>query len=667
MEALDLIQQNVNVVASFSRPMFESLLTVLLDCIDHASDSLRFRSACCLKLVVDIGFSNADAGRIVGAARGRFNADNREPCEELRTILIETIVAILNLTEAPAVTRSTGFAEDVVFCLEQGLLDDYSPVQIAATQCLEVFIKIGTNLPEARIKQLFHALQLCCKSKHWRVRHAVIKCMQKCRVQYPDITWEVLDPVFEKLVCDQSHQVRLCTVPLCSIDPTKPRIQSLYYAIILCFDDSRDIVSSALSVLLIDPSPSVLSDHEIRANAIAASACLTLHAQSLLHKMMVNFGSLSLNNTSKKLSLRLIPVLVLLFKDDSLALRDLVQIMLTEPKDEYIQLACRCAPPACLLAVIKDLLSDDSTGKHDLLILIQEIVKSHNFCYEPSLLLVEILDIVVLSDNLNSTIAETVISISKLVAFNRDRIDSVLIRLVAYCPDHFSLHSIAKESFNRELDRLVRTSLTPSDRKVLLQLMPRVDALPTRIYSLVAEYTKSPDIVTRMDGLELLYMLCAKFGNDCAEFYLNFSDGIESNLRWAPGQANNKVRKISLFVLHELMVRTACGVTRNLVQLLKSCIDDSWSPDNRFLSLKIFALVFEQGRGYEGFEQDIIEHVLERFEDVHEEIRSLAFLVIERMDLSRIDCVVVSRISDLLRVHAQVSSTAHTILKKLLY
>jgi hypothetical protein len=638
---------------------------MIIEYMNHSSESIRLKAIRCLESLIETGACSSDLGMIVAVIRARFQPDTREACEELRTLLFETLTAVLVSIVSEQVVRAPQFYVDVLYCIQQGLLDDYSPVQIAATKCLEVLIKTDHSLPDSVITPIFDALQSCCKSSLWRVRQATLKCMHECHQYYSDQIWYVLNPVIERLICDQSLHVRLAIVPLCFRYDNNPSIESLYYAIILCFDDSPEIVSSALSLLHIDPHSSVLSDPLARSHAIADAFRSTAYPQSILDTVLIKFATPSLSSTSRLLSLRLVPILVLLLHDDPLATRDLIMIMLQYPNEPFIQLACRCAPIAAILSVLKNLLSGGPNPIQEVLILVQTIVSSQNVDDDSSLLLVDSLETVLLSDQLDTGVAQSILSLSQHLANSpcRDRLDSVLIRLLAYCPNHPAYLSIRQESFSRELDSLIQTALplSAANRKVVIQLNPRIDGIKSEIYPQITECLKTSDLITRIDGLEMLYLVCQK--NLDPTQLPEIIDGIESNLKWSPGQANNKVRKIALFVLYELMVKRECLLTPDLVALLTNCVNDSWSPDNRYLSLNILALGLDRGEICTGVQKKITEHLIERLEDMYEEIRSLAFTVIDKMGLSGLDSETRLRISEILKLHArQVSNTAQRVI-----
>merc|ERR1711907_705768 len=67
------------------------------------------------------------------------------------------------------------------------------------------------------------------------------------------------------------------------------------------------------------------------------------------------------------------------------------------------------------------------------------------------------------------------------------------------------------------------------------------------------------------------------------------------NCIWKAGQSNNKIRKGGMVCIHALLKKhlvspAALNATfSDLLPILKSCLDDSWSPDNRMIACLVLA------------------------------------------------------------------------------
>jgi len=108
-------------------------------------------------------------------------------------------------------------------------------------------------------------------------------------------------------------------------------------------------------------------------------------------------------------------------------------------------------------------------------------------------------------------------------------------------------------------------------------------------------------------------------------------DVLIPNCVWRAGQTNNRIRKGSMVCVHALLqqhlvepdILNAAFAT--LLPTLKSCLDDSWSPDNRHIGCLVLACLMDELRAQINGEQlrEIYPELLKRLDDSHDEIRTV--------------------------------------------
>jgi hypothetical protein len=113
------------------------------------------------------------------------------------------------------------------------------------------------------------------------------------------------------------------------------------------------------------------------------------------------------------------------------------------------------------------------------------------------------------------------------------------------------------------------------------------------------------------------------------------------NTTWKPGQANSKIRKAGLVCLNEVTKRRLLGAVElrasfhELVPILKTVMDDSWSPDNRLLGVMcmdgILKGLFAEKSPAEGSSsldgeilREVYPELLKRLDDSNDAIRLAA-------------------------------------------
>jgi len=101
------------------------------------------------------------------------------------------------------------------------------------------------------------------------------------------------------------------------------------------------------------------------------------------------------------------------------------------------------------------------------------------------------------------------------------------------------------------------------------------------------------------------------------------------NCVWKAGQSNNKIRKGGMVCIHALLknhlvpVADINAIFSDLLPILKSCLDDSWSPDNRMIACLVLACLLEELQADINGEQlrEVYPDMLKRLDDSNDKIR----------------------------------------------
>merc|ERR1712217_804525 len=102
------------------------------------------------------------------------------------------------------------------------------------------------------------------------------------------------------------------------------------------------------------------------------------------------------------------------------------------------------------------------------------------------------------------------------------------------------------------------------------------------------------------------------------------------NCTWRAGQSNNKIRKGGMVCIHAMLQRGLLTSTvlnaafTDLMPILKSCLDDSWSPDNRMIACLVLSCTLRQLQAEISSEQlrEIYPELLKRLDDSNDKIRA---------------------------------------------
>ncbi|CAE7501345.1 Dnaaf5 [Symbiodinium sp. CCMP2592] len=101
------------------------------------------------------------------------------------------------------------------------------------------------------------------------------------------------------------------------------------------------------------------------------------------------------------------------------------------------------------------------------------------------------------------------------------------------------------------------------------------------------------------------------------------------NCSWRPGQSNGKIRRGAMVCVHSLLRRHLVPsavlneVFVDLMPILKGCLDDSWSPDNRMIACLVLSCTLADLQAEINGEQlrEVYPELLKRLDDSNDKIR----------------------------------------------
>mmetsp|Transcript_96123 Transcript_96123/g.170577 ORF Transcript_96123/g.170577 Transcript_96123/m.170577 type:complete len:951 (+) Transcript_96123:63-2915(+) len=101
------------------------------------------------------------------------------------------------------------------------------------------------------------------------------------------------------------------------------------------------------------------------------------------------------------------------------------------------------------------------------------------------------------------------------------------------------------------------------------------------------------------------------------------------NCSWRPGQSNLKIRKGGMVCVHAMLRRHLVPPAvlneafADLLPILKSCLDDNWSPDNRMVACLVLSCILTEMQADINGEQlrEIYPELLKRLDDSNDKIR----------------------------------------------
>jgi len=106
-------------------------------------------------------------------------------------------------------------------------------------------------------------------------------------------------------------------------------------------------------------------------------------------------------------------------------------------------------------------------------------------------------------------------------------------------------------------------------------------------------------------------------------------DVLIPNCSWRAGQSNTKIRKGSMVCMHALLQKRLVdpaalnGVFADMMPILKSALDDSWSPDNRMIACMVLSATMSELSSEVTSEQlrEVYPELLKRLDDSNDKIR----------------------------------------------
>eukprot|EP00429_Kryptoperidinium_foliaceum_P064296 CAMPEP_0176064936 /NCGR_PEP_ID=MMETSP0120_2-20121206/32392_1 /TAXON_ID=160619 /ORGANISM="Kryptoperidinium foliaceum, Strain CCMP 1326" /LENGTH=982 /DNA_ID=CAMNT_0017398517 /DNA_START=9 /DNA_END=2954 /DNA_ORIENTATION=+ len=101
------------------------------------------------------------------------------------------------------------------------------------------------------------------------------------------------------------------------------------------------------------------------------------------------------------------------------------------------------------------------------------------------------------------------------------------------------------------------------------------------------------------------------------------------NCTWRAGQSNTKIRKGGMVCIHSMLQRRLIAASAlnlafaDLLPILKSCLDDSWSPDNRMIACLVLSCTLSEMHAEISGEQlrEVYPELLKRLDDSNDKIR----------------------------------------------
>lgn len=141
-------------------------------------------------------------------------------------------------------------------------------------------------------------------------------------------------------------------------------------------------------------------------------------------------------------------------------------------------------------------------------------------------------------------------------------------------------------------------------------------------------------ISARVDLLGLVHFLITEENSTltsalCEQSPALLREVLIPNCTWRPGSSNNKIRKGGMVCIHAMLQRHLVPATAlnasfaDLLPILKSCLDDSWSPDNRLIACLVLCCTLSELQAEINGEQlrEVYPELLKRLDDSNDKIR----------------------------------------------
>jgi dynein assembly factor 5 len=141
-------------------------------------------------------------------------------------------------------------------------------------------------------------------------------------------------------------------------------------------------------------------------------------------------------------------------------------------------------------------------------------------------------------------------------------------------------------------------------------------------------------VAARIDLLGLVHFLITQEDKTLTEALREHSSDLLTsvlipNCTWRAGQSNNKIRKGGMVCVHAMLEKrlvAASALNRSfsdLLPILKSCLDDSFAPDNRLIACFVLSCTLTELQAEINSEQlrEIYPELLKRLDDSNDKIR----------------------------------------------
>lgn len=159
----------------------------------------------------------------------------------------------------------------------------------------------------------------------------------------------------------------------------------------------------------------------------------------------------------------------------------------------------------------------------------------------------------------------------------------------------------------------------------------------SRIVPALARQSSPEDapVTARVDLLGLVHFLLTEEDQSLTSAMSSYSTELLQgvlipNCTWRPGNSNNKIRKGGMVCIHAMLRRHLVPAAvlnasfADLLPILKSCLDDSWSPDNRLIACLVLSCTLSDLQAEISCDQlrEVYPELLKRLDDSNDKIRA---------------------------------------------
>jgi hypothetical protein len=651
----------------FANQLGLRLIDLLSDPYESVRDTAIDTLSACMTFL-----ESRDTSRMVRdiccAILKRFDDIRIESCEEIRVKLVN----LLKINTHKHIQTFNEYNKVLLDCITKAVEDPCPEVKRLACDVILELRNIQNDSVSKPPESLITALIANSTHQHWRVRKSTVQAleivMDMGSPPFISSDGERIIPTFSMLCADRSHQVRVVAVDvltawLMCLDSSQVISCKLFYLLSGCiFDESEEVISHVTHSIdglsnRITPDTNNLRIARIFDGArqlslgvvaefFSSYACINLF--SIHSKRCIDLALHELSSAVDEAQRLQAGRSMVLFAAHAPGPK--VESLITAVSKllpDYPLL--EMFPPLLSIAVPTDDLIPIITKHLQLTIQKQGIplgkgllqflhLMTHRTISEE---LIKCLHVAsfwpLLTDSAVQIMMSCLPQEDALPAATREKLFTIALRCSAngsHSSQIFALlgSEIFDDYFGSQLGQIKMNDDT--SRYILRELIRNASLTrsvnPSINNTLVPLFRveNSDSIEIRLDVLEMVHLLIqrgALVPNDM------LTKVVYANLLWRPGQANSKLRKVALVCLFEYL-KTAVvesSVLESYWEGLKSCMDDSWSPDNRLLAVGVVTAAYRQGSCIKDLEIEI----LRRLDDSQDEIRiaaaSLISLVFE--------------------------------------